>query len=55
MKLFTIGYTQKSAEEMFEILKRNKVRKVLDVRLKNANGYCFLHPQERFSLLAEFG
>ncbi len=41
MKLFTIGYTQKSAKEMFEILKRNNVRKVIDIRLKNANSYCF--------------
>ena len=31
MKLFTIGYAQKSAKELFDTLKRNGVRKVLDV------------------------
>ena len=41
MKLFTIGYASKSAKEMIELLKRNNVRKVLDIRLKNANSYCF--------------
>ena len=51
MKLFTIGYAQKSAKEMFEILKRNQVRKVLDVRLKNANSYCFYTHKRDFGFL----
>ena len=51
MKLFTIGYTKKSAKEMFEILKRNNVRKVIDIRLKNANGYCFYTHKRDFSYL----
>ncbi|MBQ9336898.1 MAG: DUF488 domain-containing protein [Lentisphaeria bacterium] len=51
MKLFTIGYTQKSAEELFGILKRHNVRKVFDVRLKNANSYCFYTHKRDFSYL----
>lgn len=35
MKLYTIGFTKKSAETFFETLKANDVRTVLDIRLKN--------------------
>ena len=35
MKLYTIGFTQKSAEEFFTTLQQAKVRRVLDVRLHN--------------------
>ena len=51
MKLFTIGYAQKSAKELFDILKRNQVRKVIDVRLKNANSYCFYTHKRDFGFL----
>lgn len=51
MKLFTIGYTQKSAEELFNTLKKNNVKKVLDVRLKNANSYCFYTHKRNFAFL----
>ena len=51
MKLFTIGYTQKSAEELFNTLKKNNVRKVFDVRLKNANSYCFYTHKRDFAFL----
>lgn len=37
MKLFTIGFTKKSAEEFFEILKKNSVRTVIDTRLNNVS------------------
>lgn len=37
MKLFTIGFTKKSAEEFFELLKKNKVRVVIDTRLNNVS------------------
>ncbi len=33
MKLFTIGFTKKSAEEFFESLKKNNVKKLIDIRL----------------------
>jgi len=35
MRIFTIGFTKKSAEEFFELLKKNKVSLLLDIRLKN--------------------
>jgi len=33
MKLYTIGFTKKSAEEFFTLLQRNGVERVLDIRL----------------------
>lgn len=35
MELFTIGFTQKSAKQFFELIKRNKIELLLDVRLNN--------------------
>jgi len=35
MKLYTIGFTKKTAEEFFETLIKNEVKKVIDIRLKN--------------------
>lgn len=37
MKLYTIGFTKKTAEEFFTLLKKNNVKQILDVRL-NTNG-----------------
>lgn len=37
MKLFTIGYTKKSAREFFETLKHNSVVTLIDVRLNNSS------------------
>ena len=35
MDLFTIGFTQKSAEQFFELLKKHKIELLLDIRLNN--------------------
>ncbi len=35
MNLYTIGFSKKSAEEFFQILKLNKVARLIDVRLNN--------------------
>lgn len=35
LKLYTIGFTKKSAKEFFETLKANEIKIVLDVRLNN--------------------
>ena len=35
MKLFTIGFTQKSAEKFFGLLQQAGVKRVLDIRLNN--------------------
>lgn len=34
MKLYTIGFTQKRAEVFFELLRRNGVRRLVDIRLR---------------------
>jgi uncharacterized protein (DUF488 family) len=34
MKLYTIGFTQKTAEEFFALLKANHVRRLADIRLR---------------------
>lgn len=35
MNLYTIGFTQKSSKDFFELLKSNKIELLLDVRLNN--------------------
>lgn len=35
--IYTIGFTQKSAEEFFTLLKKNDVRMVVDIRLNNTS------------------
>ena len=35
--LFTIGFTKKSAEQFFELLKKNKVKQLVDVRISNGS------------------
>lgn len=35
MKLFTIGFTQKSAKQFFELIKANQIELLIDVRLNN--------------------
>jgi len=37
MKLFTIGFTKKSAEQFFRLLKREGLTKVVDTRLNNVS------------------
>ena len=34
MKIYTIGFTQKSAEEFFNLIRQNDVRRVVDIRLR---------------------
>ena len=35
--LYTIGFTKKSAEQFFELLKNSKVRQLVDVRISNTS------------------
>ena len=37
MKLFTVGYSKKSAEEFFALLRDNGVKRVVDIRRHNTN------------------
>lgn len=36
MKIFTIGYTQKKAKDFFELLKKNKIDILADIRISNS-------------------
>lgn len=37
MKLFTIGFTRKTAERFFDLLRKSGARRVVDVRLNNVS------------------
>ncbi len=37
MDIFTIGYGQKSAETFFELLKENRIKALIDIRLNNTS------------------
>jgi len=37
MEVFTIGFTKKSAEEFFGLLRRNCIKRLVDVRLNNVS------------------
>ncbi|MEY3241786.1 MAG: hypothetical protein RIR11_3225 [Bacteroidota bacterium] len=37
IKLYTIGFTNKSAEQFFHLLKENKVEKLIDTRINNVS------------------
>ncbi len=37
MTIYTIGFTQKSAEQFFELLKKNKIERLIDIRLRNSS------------------
>ncbi|WP_220452051.1 DUF488 domain-containing protein [Meiothermus luteus] len=36
-KIYTVGFTHKTAEQFFELLRRHGVRRLLDVRLNNTS------------------
>ncbi len=37
MKIYTIGFTQKNAEEFFRLIKKSEVKTLIDVRLNNVS------------------
>ncbi len=37
MKLYTIGFTQKTAEEFFGLLEKNGIKKLVDTRINNVS------------------
>lgn len=37
IKLYTIGFTEKSAETFFNLLRKNKVKKIVDTRINNVS------------------
>ncbi len=40
MKIFTIGFTRKNAEEFFLLLRNPEIKRLIDVRLKNNTQFC---------------
>ena len=46
INLYTIGFTKKNAETFFSLLKRNNVRKLIDVRLNNVSQLAGFTKQE---------
>jgi len=48
IRLFTIGYTKKSAENFFGILKENKIEKLIDIRESNTNVYAGYTMKQNF-------
>jgi uncharacterized protein (DUF488 family) len=37
IKLYTIGFTKKTARQFFELLKKNNIKKLIDVRINHAS------------------
>ena len=37
MEVYTIGFTKKTAEEFFQLLKRNNISQLVDIRLNNSS------------------
>ncbi len=37
MTIYTIGFTKKSANKFFNLIKQNHVKKIIDVRLNNVS------------------
>lgn len=37
MVIYTMGFTKKSAEEFFELLRKNNVKHLIDIRLNNSS------------------
>jgi|WetSurMetagenome_2_1015567.scaffolds.fasta_scaffold44627_2 uncharacterized protein (DUF488 family) len=37
VRLLTIGFTQKTAEQFFDLLKKNGVKKIVDIRINNSS------------------
>ena len=36
-QIYTIGFTKKTAEEFFELIKKNNITLIIDVRLNNTS------------------
>ncbi|AHE47469.1 TPA: DUF488 family protein [Klebsiella pneumoniae] len=52
MKLFTIGFTQSSAEDFFTRLKESGARRILDVRLNNRSQLAGFAKQDDLKFFA---
>jgi len=53
MKLFTIGFTKKSAEQFFTSLASAGVKRLVDVRLNNVSQLAAFTKKRRLALLQQ--
>jgi uncharacterized protein (DUF488 family) len=53
MKLYTLGFTQKSAREFFETLKKAGVKKLVDIRLNNTSQLAAFTKKEDLAYFAQ--
>jgi uncharacterized protein (DUF488 family) len=51
--LFTIGFTQKSAEKFFDLLMKNKVKRIVDIRINNSSQLAGFAKSEDLKYFAE--
>ncbi|MCV6599295.1 MAG: DUF488 domain-containing protein [Alphaproteobacteria bacterium] len=55
IKLYTIGFENKSADEFFSLLKKAGVKSLIDIRLKNTNSkYGYASKKELYKCLAYY-
>lgn len=53
MKIFTIGFTQKSARQFFETLKKAEIKQLIDIRLNNTSQLAGFAKQEDIAYFLE--
>jgi len=53
MKLFTIGVSKKSAESFFDLLKKNNIKKIIDIRLNNKSQLLGFSKEEDLKYFCE--
>lgn len=52
-RLYTIGFTRKSARQFFDALQRNGVKRLIDIRLNNTSQLAGFTKKEDLAYLAE--
>jgi uncharacterized protein (DUF488 family) len=53
MKIYTIGFTKKTAKEFFNILKRHNIRQIVDIRENNSSQLAGFTKKEDFEYFIE--
>lgn len=53
MDIYTMGFTQKTAEQFFEKIKKNEIEILVDVRLNNQSQLAGFTKRERFVIFFE--
>ena len=53
IKLYTIWFTQKTAEQFFSLLEKNKVKKIIDTRINNKSQLAWFTKQPDFEFFLD--